>query len=165
MLNYVFNNCFHQKQPPEVFFKIGVHLNFSNFTGKYLCLSLFLIKLQAFRHLRTTASVYMVNQSPPNNKRESKKRNLILSLRKVDSRKINWISEILRYIMKALNQNHWQRSSKLFTFLCWHWSIVSIFDFEQTNPGLTRPGFTCWKSTVEVKSVQSLQQQKTEQRQ
>ena len=89
LLNYVFNNCFHQKQPPEVFFKIGVHLNFSNFTGKYLCLSLFLIKLQAFRHLRTTASVYMVNQSPPNNKRESKKRNLILSLRKVDSRKIN----------------------------------------------------------------------------
>ena len=37
-----------------MFFKIGGALkNFANFTGKHLCWSLFLIKLQAFR-LRTS---------------------------------------------------------------------------------------------------------------
>ena len=40
-----FGNC--QKQPPEVFYKDGVLKTFSNFTGKHLCQSLFLIKLQA----------------------------------------------------------------------------------------------------------------------
>ena len=30
----------------EIFFKIGVLKNFAIFTGKHLCLSLFLIKLQ-----------------------------------------------------------------------------------------------------------------------
>ena len=38
-----------QKQPPVVFCKKGVLKNFSNFTGKHLCRSLFLIKLDAFR--------------------------------------------------------------------------------------------------------------------
>ena len=38
-----------QKQPPEVFFKKGVLKNFANLTGKHLCWSLFLIKLQARR--------------------------------------------------------------------------------------------------------------------
>ena len=37
------------KQPPEVFCKKKVFKNFANFTGKYLCGSLFLIKLQALR--------------------------------------------------------------------------------------------------------------------
>ena len=32
---------------PEMFFKTGVLKNFANFTGKHLCWSLFLIKLQA----------------------------------------------------------------------------------------------------------------------
>ena len=36
-----------QKQPPEVFCKKGVLRNFAKFTGKHLCQSLFLIKLQA----------------------------------------------------------------------------------------------------------------------
>ena len=36
-----------QKQPPEVFFEKGVLRNFAKFTGKQLCQSLFLIKLQA----------------------------------------------------------------------------------------------------------------------
>ena len=31
-----------------MFFKIGAHENFAIFTGKHLCWSLFLIKLQAF---------------------------------------------------------------------------------------------------------------------
>ena len=37
-----------QKQPLEVFHEKGVLKNFSNFTGKHLCRSLFLAKLQAF---------------------------------------------------------------------------------------------------------------------
>ena len=36
-----------QKQPPEVFCKKGVLINFTKFTGKHLCQGLFLIKLQA----------------------------------------------------------------------------------------------------------------------
>ena len=36
-----------QKQPPEVFYKKAVFKNFAIFTGKHLCWSLFLIKLQA----------------------------------------------------------------------------------------------------------------------
>ena len=36
-----------QKQPPEVFFKKGVLKNFANLTGKHLCWSLFLIKMEA----------------------------------------------------------------------------------------------------------------------
>ena len=38
-----------QKQPPEVFYKKAVFKNFAIFTGKHLCWSLFLIKLQALR--------------------------------------------------------------------------------------------------------------------
>ena len=34
---------------PQMFFKIEVLKNFANFTGKHLCWSLFLIKLQALR--------------------------------------------------------------------------------------------------------------------
>ena len=34
------------KQPPELFCKIRSSSNFANFTGKHLCWSLFLIKLQ-----------------------------------------------------------------------------------------------------------------------
>ena len=36
-----------QKQPPEVFYKKGVLRNFTIFTEKHLCRSLFLIKLLA----------------------------------------------------------------------------------------------------------------------
>ena len=39
----------NQKQPPEVFHKKAVLKNFATFTGKHLCWSLFLIKLEAFR--------------------------------------------------------------------------------------------------------------------
>ena len=35
-----------------VFLKIDVLKNFENFTGKHLCWSLFLVKLQAFRPLK-----------------------------------------------------------------------------------------------------------------
>ena len=35
------------KQPPDVFYKKGILKNFSKFTRKYLCQSVFLIKLQA----------------------------------------------------------------------------------------------------------------------
>ena len=38
-----------QKQPLEVFYKKTVLINFATFIGKYLCWSLFLIKLQVFR--------------------------------------------------------------------------------------------------------------------
>ena len=38
-----------KKQPPEMFYKKAVPENLSIFTGKYLCLSLFLMKLQTFR--------------------------------------------------------------------------------------------------------------------
>ena len=39
----------NKKQLPEVFYKKAVLKIFSIFTGKYLCLSLFLVKLRAFR--------------------------------------------------------------------------------------------------------------------
>ena len=39
----------NKKQPPEVFYKKAVLKNFSILTGKYLCSSLFLIKLKSFR--------------------------------------------------------------------------------------------------------------------
>ena len=35
-----------QKQPPEVFYKKDVFKNFGIFTGKHVCWSLFLMKLQ-----------------------------------------------------------------------------------------------------------------------
>ena len=38
-----------QKQPPGVFCKKRCCKNVANFTGKHLCWSLFLIKLQTFR--------------------------------------------------------------------------------------------------------------------
>ena len=38
----------NKKQPPEVFYKKAVLKNFSILTGKYLCSSLFLIKLRPF---------------------------------------------------------------------------------------------------------------------
>ena len=41
----------NQKQPPEVFCKIGVLKNFANFTEKHLCWCLFLIKLQALKQV------------------------------------------------------------------------------------------------------------------
>ena len=37
-----------QKQPPEVFYQEGVFKNFTKFTGKHLCWSLFFDKLQAW---------------------------------------------------------------------------------------------------------------------
>ena len=39
----------NKKQPAEVFYKKAVLKNFSVFTGKYLCLILFLIKIRVFR--------------------------------------------------------------------------------------------------------------------
>ena len=33
-----------------MFFKVAVLKNFANFTGKHLCCSFFLMKLQVFRH-------------------------------------------------------------------------------------------------------------------
>ena len=39
----------HKKQPTGVFCKKGVLKSFTNFTGKHLCWSLFLIKSQALR--------------------------------------------------------------------------------------------------------------------
>ena len=38
-----------QKQPAEVFFKKGVLRNFTKFTGKHLCKSLFLYKVAGMR--------------------------------------------------------------------------------------------------------------------
>ena len=45
-----FAKYLRQKQPPQVFCKKNVLKNFANLTGKHLCCSLFLIKLQAFQH-------------------------------------------------------------------------------------------------------------------
>ena len=42
-------SSYQQKQPPDVFCKKAALKNFAIFTGKHLCWSLFLIKLQAFR--------------------------------------------------------------------------------------------------------------------
>ena len=53
ILNYFFKKIKKQppevqKQSPEVFCKKSVLKNFANFTGKHLCWSIFIIKLQAF---------------------------------------------------------------------------------------------------------------------
>ena len=47
----------HGNSRSQMFFKIGVFMNFSIFTGKHLCWSLFLIKLQAFKK-ETPAQVF-----------------------------------------------------------------------------------------------------------
>ena len=56
----------NKKQPPEVFYKKAVLKNFSMLTGKYMCSSLFLIKLQPFRSATfskrdSNAGVFLVN--------------------------------------------------------------------------------------------------------
>ena len=38
-----------QNQPPEVFYKKGVFRNFTKFTGKHLCQSLFFNKVAGLR--------------------------------------------------------------------------------------------------------------------
>ena len=45
--NTFFTNDFFQSSCPKMFFKIDVFKNVANFTGKHLCWSLALIKLQA----------------------------------------------------------------------------------------------------------------------
>ena len=40
---------YRQKQPPKVFYKKAVLKNFAMFTGKHLCWTFFLVKLQTFR--------------------------------------------------------------------------------------------------------------------
>ena len=47
----------YQKQPPEVFCKKCVLKNVAYFTRKHLCWSLFLKKLQDFRHTETPTQV------------------------------------------------------------------------------------------------------------
>ena len=47
--NTFFTNDFFQSSCPKMFFKIDVFKNVANFTGKHLCWSLALIKLQALR--------------------------------------------------------------------------------------------------------------------
>ena len=47
------------KQPLEVFYEKGVPRNFTKFTGKHLCQSLFFNKVAGLRHLRAIASVYV----------------------------------------------------------------------------------------------------------
>ena len=46
-LVFIKNRC--RSSRSQMFFKIGVTKNFAMFTGKHLCWSLFLIKMQAFR--------------------------------------------------------------------------------------------------------------------
>ena len=38
-----------QKEPPQVFYKKGVHKNFAKFTGKHLCRSLFFDKVAGLK--------------------------------------------------------------------------------------------------------------------
>ena len=42
----------YSSSPSQIFFKMGFLKNFANFTGKHLCWSLFLIKLQAWRRIK-----------------------------------------------------------------------------------------------------------------
>ena len=45
--NHLQQRSYHRKSCSQMFFKIGVPKNFTNFTEKHQCWSLFLIKLQA----------------------------------------------------------------------------------------------------------------------
>ena len=50
--NFLFQKVYHQwttEPPQEVFYKKEVLKNFANCTGKQLCRSLFLLKLQTYR--------------------------------------------------------------------------------------------------------------------
>ena len=49
-LLYNHSSCFHQKRPPDVFCKKGVLRNFTKFTGKHLCQSLFFNSVAGLRH-------------------------------------------------------------------------------------------------------------------
>ena len=52
-----------------MFFKIGALKNFANLTGKHLCWSLFLIKLQA-QHLslqKTSSAYFLIHKTPGGN--------------------------------------------------------------------------------------------------
>ena len=51
-------HCIRQKQPPEVFCKKRVLKNFTKFTGKHLCQSLFLIKLKTFLKKEALTQVF-----------------------------------------------------------------------------------------------------------
>ena len=48
-----------RRSRPEVFCKKGVLRNFTKFTGKHLCQSLFFNKVAGLRHHWTTASVFL----------------------------------------------------------------------------------------------------------
>ena len=43
-----------------MFFKVGALKNFAYFTGRHLCLSVFLIKLQAFQEIQNAAILVQV---------------------------------------------------------------------------------------------------------
>ena len=53
-----------QKQPSEVFCKIGVLKNFANFTGKHLCWSLLLIKLFSCEFFELFKSIFFYRTPP-----------------------------------------------------------------------------------------------------
>ena len=50
----------NKKHPPEVFYKKAALKNFSIFTGKRLCWSLFLIKLQVLAYRKSGTQDYKV---------------------------------------------------------------------------------------------------------
>ena len=49
-----------QKQPPDVFYKKSVLENFTKFTGKHLCQSLFFNKVAGLRTPQVAASVSFI---------------------------------------------------------------------------------------------------------
>ena len=59
------NNITYSGSRPQMFFKIGVRKNFANFTGKHLCWSPFLIKLQRLQHRCFPVKLPRFLRTPP----------------------------------------------------------------------------------------------------
>ena len=93
-------DTFH-KQPLEVFCEKCVLKNFVNFTGRYLCWSLFSIKLQALslRFLISNMTIFLL-KFQPKNKQGFLFFHQILLLNKFEGADFNYINVIFKYQSK-----------------------------------------------------------------
>ena len=93
-------DTFH-KQPLEVFCEKCVLKNFVNFTGRYLCWSLFSIKLQALslRFLISNMTIFLL-KFQPKNKQAFLFFHQILLLNKFEGADFNYINVIFKYQSK-----------------------------------------------------------------
>ena len=91
-----------------MFFKIGVRKNFTNFTGKHLCWSLFLIKLQACNFL----------------KKRLQHRDFPVKF--VKFLKTSFFTDHLRWLLLLfLKEDTYKQEIKSQYYLPWHWVFMN----------------------------------------